>query len=184
MLSINLKLRAFIQIWYLRVFSEGIPHPVFYGDQVYKLRRIKREANFVFSGSKIVKRLRRQKYDPVIIASATVLVLGLSTALYIYFLKHCIRTNKAWELYEGTCPNLLLGDKALILAHLIVCRDSFTCRTWVCFQMGGEAYFGVCLYIYFWYTVFIIGNVCIIIWFEQYLFTGCNIVYIINIHIC
>ena len=47
--------------------SEGITHPVFYGDIVYKLRRVKGSVNFVSTGSKIVKRLRRRKYDPVII---------------------------------------------------------------------------------------------------------------------
>ena len=47
--------------------SEGISHPVFYVDLVYKVRRVKNEANFVSSGSKIVKRLRRRQYDPVII---------------------------------------------------------------------------------------------------------------------
>ena len=37
--------------------SEGISHPVCYSDLGYKLRRFKCEANFVLSGSKIVKRL-------------------------------------------------------------------------------------------------------------------------------
>ena len=36
---------------------KGITHPVFYGDLVYKLRRVKGEKNFISSGSKIVKRL-------------------------------------------------------------------------------------------------------------------------------
>ena len=40
------------------------------------------EANFVSSGSKIVKRLRRQKYDPVIIERTICPVIGRSTALY------------------------------------------------------------------------------------------------------
>ena len=47
--------------------SQGITHPVFYGDLVYKLRRVKGEANFISSGSQIVKRLRRRQYDPAII---------------------------------------------------------------------------------------------------------------------
>ena len=34
--------------------SEGIPHPVFIGDLVYKLRRVKYEANFVSSAYKTV----------------------------------------------------------------------------------------------------------------------------------
>ena len=74
---------------------DGISHPVFYSDLVYKLRCVKCKANFVSSGSKKVKRLRRRNYDPVIIERTIGLVLSPSTALYISFLKHCIRTNKA-----------------------------------------------------------------------------------------
>ena len=47
--------------------SKGISHPVVYGDLVNKLRRVKNTPNFISSGSKIVKRLRRRQYDPVII---------------------------------------------------------------------------------------------------------------------
>ena len=54
---------------------EGISQPVFYGDLVYKLRRDKGAANFVLSVSKIVKRLQRRKYDPVIIERTIGLVL-------------------------------------------------------------------------------------------------------------
>ena len=75
--------------------SEGISHPVFYGDKVYKLRRVKCEANFVSSGSKIVKRIRRRKYDPLIIEGTIGLVYGSSTALYRSFLMHYTLTNKA-----------------------------------------------------------------------------------------
>ena len=53
------------------------------------------EANFVLSGSKIVKRLRRRKYKPVIIKRTIGLVLGPSTTLYRSFLKHSTLTNKA-----------------------------------------------------------------------------------------
>ena len=61
----------------------------------YKLRRVKDTPNFFSSGSKIVKRLRRRQYDPVIIEMTIGLVLGPSTALYVLFLKHCTLTNKA-----------------------------------------------------------------------------------------
>ena len=74
---------------------EGISHPVFYGDLVYKLRRVRCEANFASSCFKIVKGLRRQKYDPLIIERTIGLVLGPSRAFYRYFLKHCTLTNKA-----------------------------------------------------------------------------------------
>ena len=75
--------------------SKGITHPVFYGDLVYKLRRVKSETNFISSGSKIVKRLRRRQYDPVIIEKTIGLVLGPFTALYRSLLKRCTLTNKA-----------------------------------------------------------------------------------------
>ena len=74
--------------------SKGITHPVCYGDLVYKLRRVKRQANFISSGSKIVKRLRSRQYDPVIIERTIGLVLGPFTALCRSFLKRCTLTNK------------------------------------------------------------------------------------------
>ena len=75
--------------------SEGISHPVFYADLVYKLRMVKGAANFVSSGSKLVKRLRRRKNDPMILERTICLVIGPSTALYRSGLKHCTLTNKA-----------------------------------------------------------------------------------------
>ena len=39
-------------------------HPVFYGDLVYNLRRVKWEANVVSSDSKIVERLSTSKVWP------------------------------------------------------------------------------------------------------------------------
>ena len=77
------------------IVSKGISHPVFYGDLVYKLRRVKRSNNFIASGTKIVKRLRRRHYDPGFIEKTIGLVLGPSTAMYRLFLKHCTPTNKA-----------------------------------------------------------------------------------------
>ena len=80
------------EISFQEYVTEGISHPVFYGDLVYKLRRVRCEAIFVSSGSKIVKRLRRRKYDPLIIERTIGLVHGPSTALYRSF---CTLTNKA-----------------------------------------------------------------------------------------
>ena len=82
--------------------SKGISHPVFYGDLVYKLRRVKDTPNFISFGSKIVKRLRKQQCDPLIIERTIGHVLGPSTALYRPFLKHCTLTNKAvWTLWRA-----------------------------------------------------------------------------------
>ena len=93
--SYSALLSKFYEILFLEYVSEGISPPVFYGDLVYKLSRVKCGANFVTSGSKTVKRLRRRKYDQVIIERTICLVLGPSTALYRSFRKDCIRTNKA-----------------------------------------------------------------------------------------
>ena len=87
-------LSKFGEISFQAYASGGISHPVFYGDLVYKLRRVRCEANFVSSGSKIVKRLRRRKYDPLIKERTMVLVLGPSTAFNRSFLTHCTLTNK------------------------------------------------------------------------------------------
>ena len=86
-------LSKFCDISFQEYLSKGISHPIFYGDLVYKLRKVKDLPNFISSGSKIVKRLRRRQYDPVIIERTIGLVLGPSTALYEPFLKHCTLTN-------------------------------------------------------------------------------------------
>ena len=44
--------------------SEGISHPVFYGELVYKVRRVKGAADYVSSYSKIVKRHSTSKVWP------------------------------------------------------------------------------------------------------------------------
>ena len=88
-------LSKFGDISFQEYLSKGISHPVFYGDLVYKQRRVNDILNFISSGSKIVKHLRRRQYDPVIIERTLGLVLGSSTALYIPFLKHYTLTNTA-----------------------------------------------------------------------------------------
>ena len=90
-----LLLSKFGDISFQEYVFKGISHPVFYGDLVYKLRRVKDTPNFISSGSKIVKRLRRRQYDPLIIETSIGLVLGPCTALCRLFLKHCTLTNKA-----------------------------------------------------------------------------------------
>ena len=87
-------LSKFGAISFQEYVSKGITHPVFYGDLVYKLRRVKSDSNFLSSGSKIVKRLRRRQYDPEIIERTIGHVLGPFTALFRSFLKRCTLTNK------------------------------------------------------------------------------------------
>ena len=83
------ELLSFGEISFQEYVSGGISHLVFYGDLVYKLRRVRWEANFVSSDSKIVKRLWRLKSDPVIIEKTIGLVFDPSTVLYRSFIKHC-----------------------------------------------------------------------------------------------
>ena len=75
-------LSKFGDISFQEYLSKGISHPVFYSDLVYKLRRVKDTPNFFSSGSKIVKRLRRRQYDPVIIGRT----IGRSCAWPFYSL--------------------------------------------------------------------------------------------------
>ena len=51
---------TFCEISFLEYVSEGISHPVSYGDLVYKLRGLKGAANFVSSGSKLKKKRFRR----------------------------------------------------------------------------------------------------------------------------
>ena len=57
----------FGEISFQEYVFEGIYHTIVYSDLVNKLSRVKCEANFISSDSKIVKHLRRRKYDQVII---------------------------------------------------------------------------------------------------------------------
>ena len=138
-------LLSFSEISFQEYVSEGISHPVFYGDLVYKLRKVKCEANFVSSGCKIVKRLRRRKYDPVTIERTIGLVLGPSTALYRFFLKHCTLTNKAvgtiWrelskppQRRQGPDPRplwLLVGTPLVLGPELASKRAEHTLLWWM-----------------------------------------------------
>ena len=109
----------------------------------YKLRRVKCEVNFVSSGSKIVKRLRCRKYDPLIIERTIGLVIGPSTSLYRSFLKHGTLTNKAvgtiWrDLSKLTqrrqgpdpCPLWLLVGTLLVLGPELASRRAEHSLLW------------------------------------------------------
>ena len=130
-------LSKFGDISFKEYLSKGISHPVFYGDLVYKLRRVKDTLNFFSSESKIVKRLRRRQYDPAIIERTIGLVLGPSTALYEPFLKHCTLTNKAVGTIWRALSKPPQATGSWSLSPLIVSRDSFGHHTWARFQPDG-----------------------------------------------
>ena len=144
-------LSKFCDISSQEYLSKGISHPVFNGDLVYKLRRVKDTPNFILSGSKIVNRLRRRQYEPMIIERTIGLVLGPFTALNRLFLKHCTLTNKAvGTIMTGLVQTSSEETGSWSLSPLIVSRDSFSHHTWARFQPGGAqpALFG-CRWIYF-----------------------------------
>ena len=138
--------------------SEGIPHPIFYGDLLYKLRRIKCEANFVSSGSKIVKRLRRRKYDQVIIEMAMDLVFGPSTALYSTVLTP---TNKAvGNIYEGLVQ-ISQRRQGPDRRHLWLLARTYESPDQSLFPDGRSlAYSGGCLYIFLIYCCYHLTCLC------------------------
>ena len=70
------------------------------------------------NGSKIIKCLRRRKYDPVTIERTKDLVFGPSTTLIRSFLEHCTPTNNAAGTISRDLSIFSRGDKALILAPL------------------------------------------------------------------
>ena len=122
--------------------------------------------NFISSGSKIVKRLRRRQYDPVVIEWTIGLVLGPSTALYEPFLKHCTLTNKAvgtiWRALSkppqrrqgpDLCPLwLLVGTPSAIRPELAFSRAEHS-----------RPYSDVAKYIFDNYILFINYAVCVMI---------------------
>ena len=131
-------LSKFGDISFQEYLSKGISHPVFYGDLVYKLRRVKDTPNFFSSGSKIVKRLLRRQYDQVIIERTIGLVIGPSTDLYEPFLKHCTLTNKAvgtiWRALSKP-PQRRQGPDLWPLWLLV--GIPYGHHTWARFQPGG-----------------------------------------------
>ena len=82
-------------------FKDYVSQGIFYGDLVYKIRRVKGEANFISSGTKIVKLLRRRQYDPAMIERTICLVLGPFTALYRSFLKRCNLTKAVGTIWRA-----------------------------------------------------------------------------------
>ena len=147
-------LSKFGEISFQEYITEGISHPVSYGDLVYKLRRVRCEVKFVSLGSKIVKRLRRRKYDPLIIERTIGLVLGHSTALHRSFLKHCTMNNKAVGLNEETRPRSS--------SPLIVSRDSFGPELASRRAEHTSSHSGRCLYIFLIYCLSTL-HVCVIL---------------------
>ena len=74
-------LSKFGDISFQEYLSKGISHPVFYGDLVYKLRRVKDTSNFISSGSKIVLK----PSDLSSLSAGRSIACPIRMSLYIYF---------------------------------------------------------------------------------------------------
>ena len=115
--------------------SEGISHPVLYGDLVYKKggSNVKR-----ISSRRALNSLRGRKYDPVLIERTIALEISPSTALYRSVLQHCTLTIKAvgtiWRDLSKTSSE---ETRPRCSSPLIVCRDSFNPWTWARGETGG-----------------------------------------------
>ena len=138
---------------------------IFDGDLVYKLMRVKDTTNFISSGSKIVKRLRRRQYDPLIIerTKGLKLVLGPCTALYRPFLKHCTLTDKAvgtiWRALSK--PQRRQGPDLRPLWLLVWTPSAITPELAFCRADHIPPYSDVTIYIFLLYYIHHICFTCI-----------------------
>ena len=104
--SFSHHLSKFDKISFQKYVSEGISNRVFYADLVYKLRRVKCEANSVSLGSWIFKRFRRRKYGPAIIERTIGLVcLALLQPCIDHSLSVALWLTRRHGLYVWPCLN-------------------------------------------------------------------------------
>ena len=77
------------------LLQQGISEPIFYGDLVYKFKRIVVKPNFSDQLKKIIKRNIKVGYNLDVMRQSTCLVLNLIT-VYIYgFLFNCTMVSQA-----------------------------------------------------------------------------------------
>ena len=149
-MSYSLPFSKFCKMLFPEYVSEGISHPVFYGDLICKLRMVKGAVNFVSFGL---------KYNAFNVKSMTqwssrglyVWFFYPSTALYISYLERCSLANKTvgtiWRnlskppqrrQYPGPRPFwLLVGTPSALWPEIA----------------RSEAYYRGCQYTYFWYVL-------------------------------
>ena len=91
-------LLKFGHISYYDFVAQGIAHPKFYGDLVFKLRKIVNTDSFHVSSKRILKRFIRRKYDKTVMRQTLLMVIGPSTTFNLNSLLHSTLTGVA----EGT----------------------------------------------------------------------------------
>ena len=74
---------------------QGISHPEFYGDVIYKLRKILGHTHFENLFIKRIKKFLKRDYDPIILQRTSRLVIDHSTIDSHTFLFGCAMTDRA-----------------------------------------------------------------------------------------
>ena len=150
-----------MRIWSILLIISGLKWCIHLGTSLFSYIRAWCVPDFISSGSKIVKRLRRRQYDPLVIERTIGLVLGPYTALYGQFLKYCTLTNKSvgtiWRALSKPPqrrqgPNLrsfwlYVGSPSAIRPDLAFSRAEHSLP---------YSYVTIYIYIYFCYIIFII----------------------------
>ena len=80
------------------LLQQGISEPVFYGDLVYKLKRIVGKPNFSDQFKKIIKRYKRVGYNMGIMRQSACLVANPIMVDSYGFLLNCMMVGQASDL--------------------------------------------------------------------------------------
>ena len=91
------NLRSIVKnnIWLKTLQQQGISEPIFYGDLVYKFKRIVGKSNFSDQFKRIVKRYIRVGYNLDIMRQSACLVLNPITVYSYGFLFNCTKVGQA-----------------------------------------------------------------------------------------
>ena len=77
------------------LLQQGISEPIFYGDLVYKFKRIVGKPNFSEQFKKIIKRYIKVEYNLDVMRQSACLVLNPVTVYNFGFLFNCTTVNQA-----------------------------------------------------------------------------------------
>ena len=91
----NLTTPSLWPIFLKTVLQQGISEPIFYGDLIYKFKRIVGKPNFSDQFKKIVKRYIRVGYNLDIMRQSACLVLNPITVYSYGFLFNCTTVGQA-----------------------------------------------------------------------------------------
>ena len=93
--SCILRVNCLIQHWVETILQQGISEPLFYGDLVYKFKRMVRKPNLSDQFKKIVKRYIRVGYNLHIMRSLHAFILNAITVYSYGFLFNCMMVGQA-----------------------------------------------------------------------------------------